>query len=124
MNIGEKITKLRTDKKMSMRELGEQIGVSHSHISKLESGINSPSVDLLEKLAEYFKIDVTYFFSGDEIFTEDESDLVYARDLSLEDIKDKYTLEIDGKPATNEEIEEMIKYIKAYRLMKQMESPQ
>jgi hypothetical protein len=43
-------------------------------------------------------------------------------DLSLESLKGKYNLEIDGKPATNEEIEEMIKHIKLYRIMKQMES--
>ena len=124
MNIGEKIKKLRTRKDLSMRELGEQIGVSHAHISKLESGINSPSVDLLEKLAEYFNIDISYFFSKDEeIFDKDQQELLYERDLSLEVIRDKYNLEIDGKPATDEEIEKMIEYIKIYRLMKQNESP-
>jgi transcriptional regulator with XRE-family HTH domain len=124
MNIGEKIKKLRTRKDLSMRELGEQIGVSHAHISKLESGINSPSVDLLEKLAEYFNIDISYFFSKDEeIFDKDQQELLYERDLSLEVIRDKYNLEIDGKPATDEEIEKMIEYIKIYRMMKQNESP-
>jgi transcriptional regulator with XRE-family HTH domain len=124
MNIGEKIKKLRTRKDLSMRELGEQIGVSHAHISKLESGINSPSVDLLEKLAEYFNIDISYFFSKDEeIFDKDQQELLYERDLSLEVMRDKYNLEIDGKPATDEEIEKMIEYIKIYRLMKQNESP-
>jgi transcriptional regulator with XRE-family HTH domain len=123
VNIGEKINKLRTDKKLSMRELGEKIGVSHAHISKLESGINSPSVDLLEKLAEFFHIDVTYFFAKeDEAFSDDQSELLYERDLSLEALKGKYNLEIDGKPASDEEIEEMIKYIKFYRIKKEMES--
>jgi transcriptional regulator with XRE-family HTH domain len=124
MNIGEKIKKLRTRKDLSMRELGEHIGVSHAHISKLESGINSPSVDLLEKLAEYFNIDISYFFSKDEeLFDKDQQELLFERDLSLEAIQKKYNLEIDGKPATNEEIEKMIEYIKIYRLMKQNESP-
>jgi transcriptional regulator with XRE-family HTH domain len=123
VNIGEKINKLRTDKKLSMRELGEKIGVSHAHISKLESGINSPSVDLLEKLAEFFHIDVTYFFAKEEEeFSDDQSELLYERDLSLEALKGKYNLEIDGKPASDEEIEEMIKYIKFYRIKKEMES--
>lgn len=120
--IGQKINNLRTEKKLSMRELGERIGVSHAHISKLEKGINTPSVDLLEKIAECFNIDVSYFFTKEELFTEDENGLLHERDLSLESLKDKYNLEIDGKPATDEEIEEMIKYVKAFRLMKQMES--
>jgi transcriptional regulator with XRE-family HTH domain len=125
VNIGQKINKLRTEKNLSMRELGEQVGVSHAHISKLESGINSPSVDLLEKLAEFFHIDISYFFAKEEeeLFKEGQKDLLFERDLSLELLKGKYNLEIDGKPATDEEIEKMIEYIKIYRLMKQNESP-
>lgn len=114
--IGQKINKLRTEKKLSMRELGEKIGVSHAHISKLESGINTPSVDLLEKIAVYFNIDINYFFSK-----EDEEEIIFERDLSPESLKEKYNLVIDGEPASDEEINEMIKHIKLYRLMKQME---
>lgn len=121
--IGEKIKTLRTDKKLSMRELGDKLGVSHAHISKLEKGINSPSMDLLEKIAQFFNIDVSYFFSKEEdMFTKDEGDIINEQDLSLESLKGKYNLEIDGKPATEEEIEEMIKHIKLFRIMKQMES--
>ncbi|MGZ7119963.1 MAG: helix-turn-helix domain-containing protein, partial [Methanobacterium sp.] len=115
--IGLKIKTLRTEKKLSMRELGEKIGVSHAHISKLEKGINGPSVDLLEKIAQCFDIDISYFFSK----VEEGDEVMYERDLSLESLKHKYNLEIDGKPATNEEIEEMIKHIKLFRIMKQME---
>jgi transcriptional regulator with XRE-family HTH domain len=114
--IGQKINKLRLKRNLTMKELGESLGVSHAHISKLESGINSPSVDLLEKMADYFNIDISYFFEKE---TDDE--IMFERDLSLESLKDKYNLEIDGKPATDEEIEEMVKYIKIYRLMKQNE---
>jgi transcriptional regulator with XRE-family HTH domain len=120
MNIGQKINKLRIKKKLSMRELGEKVGVSHAHISKLESGINSPSVDLLEKLAEFFDIDISYFFAKEEDgFTINESNILYARDLSVESLKENYNLEIDGKPATVEEIEKMIEHVRLYRIMKQ-----
>ena len=114
--IGEKIKQLRTRKGLTMKELGENLGVSHAHISKLESGNNSPSVDLLEKLSEFFNIDVSYFFAR-----KDEDEILFEHDLSLESLKDKYNLEIDGKPATDEEIEEMVKHIKIYRIMKKME---
>jgi transcriptional regulator with XRE-family HTH domain len=55
------------------------------------------------------------------MFTKEENDLLHEQDLSLESLKDNYNLEIDGKPATTEEIEEMIKHVKLYRIMKQME---
>lgn len=121
MNIGEKINKLRTDKKLSMRELGEKIGVSHAHISKLESGISSPSMDLLKKLSDFFDIDVSYFFSDESVFTASEQSVVKEKDLSIEYLKDNYNLVIDGKPATDEEIQRMIEHVKLYRLMKQQE---
>jgi transcriptional regulator with XRE-family HTH domain len=124
LDIGSKIHKLRIGKKLSMRELGEKIGVSHAHISKLESGINSPSVELLEKLAEYFDIDVTYFFISEEdekIFSDNEKSLLYERDLSLESIKRKYDL-IDEIEPSDEEVQKMVEYIKAIRIMTRNES--
>lgn len=121
MNIGEKIRSLRVEKKLSMRELGEKVGVSHAHISKLESGANSPSVDLLEKLATFFNIDISYFFTNESVFKKEESELINENNLTIESLKQQYNLVIDGKPATDEEIEKMIEHIKIYRLMKQME---
>jgi transcriptional regulator with XRE-family HTH domain len=55
-------------------------------------------------------------------FSIDETTLLNERVLTPESLKEKYNLEIDGKPATNEEIEEMIKHIKLFRIMKQMEN--
>lgn len=57
----------------------------------------------------------------DPQFTVNENDLLLEQDLSLESLKEKFNLEIDGKPATNEEIEEMINYIKYFRVRKEME---
>ena len=57
----------------------------------------------------------------DPQFTEEENELINEEDFSLESLTNKYNLEIDGKPATKEEIEEMIKHIKLYRIMKEME---
>jgi transcriptional regulator with XRE-family HTH domain len=55
-------------------------------------------------------------------FSINETTLLNERVLTPESLKEKYNLEIDGKPATNEEIEEMIKHIKLFRIMKQMEN--
>jgi hypothetical protein len=51
-----------------------------------------------------------------------EFNLINEKVLTPDSLKEKYDLEIDGKPASVEEIDEMIKHIKLYRLMKQMES--
>jgi transcriptional regulator with XRE-family HTH domain len=125
MNLGGKIKKLREERKLSMRELGERVGVSHAHISKLESGINSPSVDLLQKLADFFDIDITYFFMKQkdlDMFSEIEQELLKERDLSVDSLKEKYNLIIDGKQTTEAEIEKMVEYLRALRIINQKES--
>ena len=125
MNIGERIKKLRTERKLSMRELAEKIGITHAHISKLENEKSSPSVDLLQNIADYFNVDISYFFiKDDELdgFTDNERDLLMEKDLSIEAIKEKYNLVIDGRTATDEEIEKIVEYVKALRIMKQNQS--
>lgn len=54
-------------------------------------------------------------------FTESEGKLITEKELSIEALKDKYNFVIDGKQATDDEIEEMIKHVKLFRIMKQME---
>lgn len=46
-----------------MRELAEKLGVSHPHISKLESGENLPSITLLHGMADLFGIHIRDFFN-------------------------------------------------------------
>lgn len=126
MNIGGKIKKLRTERKLSMRELAEQLGITHAHISKLESEKSSPSVDLLQTIADYFSVDISYFFikqSDLDGFTDNERDLLMEKDLSLESIKEKYNLKIDGRTATDEEIEKVIEYVRALRIINQNKTP-
>jgi transcriptional regulator with XRE-family HTH domain len=118
MNIGEKIKKLRAEKNIGVRELADDLGVSHAHISKLESGKSGASVEFLEKVAKYFHLHISYFFMEDEEqdqFTKSEKDLLFEKDLSLENIKGNYNLHIDGEPATDEEIEKMLEYIRFVR---------
>lgn len=70
MNIGEAIKKLRLENKMSMRELAERVNVTHAHISKLEGGLTSPSVDFIETLAAFFNVPISYFFEEESIINK------------------------------------------------------
>ncbi len=42
---------------MTNKELGEKIGCSHSMASRLRSGKRLPSLSLLNRIAEAFKVD-------------------------------------------------------------------
>jgi transcriptional regulator with XRE-family HTH domain len=116
MTVGEKIKKLREEKNISMRKLAEELGVSHAHISKVEKGEVGTSVDFLKSLANFFHIHISYFFIEEQNeFTTSQKDLLFEKDLSLENIKQKFNLNIDGQPATDEEIEKMLEYVRVLR---------
>lgn len=51
-SIGIKINKIRKEKKLSMKQLGDRTGTAQSYISDLENGvIKKPSVEKLTKIA-------------------------------------------------------------------------
>jgi XRE family transcriptional regulator, master regulator for biofilm formation len=57
--IGQRINKLRLEKKISISELAERSGVAKSYISKLEKGIKTnPSIQLLEKVADALEVTI------------------------------------------------------------------
>ena len=60
MTIGEKIKKLRKNKKWSQAELAGHVDVHVTHISRLETERYAPSLDLLKKLAEAFEVTTDY----------------------------------------------------------------
>ena len=51
MAFAERLSTLRSDHKMGVRELGRAVGVTGMHISNLEKGKSAPSAELVMKLA-------------------------------------------------------------------------
>ena len=60
--IPERLITLRQINQLSMRELGERVGVSHTAISNYEKGEDRPRPSVLVKLGEVFKVSTEYFF--------------------------------------------------------------
>lgn len=60
VRIGAKITKLRTEKGLTQRDLASLTGLSQSNIWKIETGKYSVSIDILSRICEQLgkKIDI------------------------------------------------------------------
>jgi XRE family transcriptional regulator, master regulator for biofilm formation len=57
--IGERVKKLRQDRKMSMTELADKAGVAKSYLSSIERNLQqNPSVLFLEKIAGALSVPV------------------------------------------------------------------
>ena len=93
----ERIKELRKQKKITMKKLGNVIGVSESTISLYENGKRQPDNDTLKRLADFFNVSVDYLLDRTDEKNPSESkedvtfdDFTYAmynesRDLTEED---------------------------------------
>lgn len=85
---------LRKNKGLSMKELGEIIGVAESTISQYETGKRQPDFETLLKFGEYFDVSVDYLLRGDTKYSRPHN-VVPEKKHPLMEIYDK--LNSDGQ---------------------------
>lgn len=76
--IGERVKKLRLEKKMSLSELAEQAGVAKSYLSSLERNLQrNPSIQFLEKIASVLNVPVDHLIHEDTNTEELDNDWIH-----------------------------------------------
>ena len=63
--LGEKVKLIRKRRGLNQDDLAEVLELSRSQISNLESGRRNLNLKQLEKLCEYFKVDMSYFLMSE-----------------------------------------------------------
>lgn len=66
MEIGKRITYLRTAKKYSVNKLANLSGISQSYLRDVELGNKNPTVELLSIICNTLEISLQDFFNEDE----------------------------------------------------------
>lgn len=61
MQLHEKLKALRIRNYYTQQEIADKLGVTRSTISNFEIGRRKPEVDVLEKLAAIYGVDLNYF---------------------------------------------------------------
>ena len=107
---------LRKAKKVSMKTLGVQIGVSESTISLYENGKRQPDLQTLSRLADYFEVSIDYL-TGRTASPKSEMP------SSLITISEKYPdiIEVLNKGVdilTQKDIQEIVKFIEFIKFNK------
>jgi len=64
MSVGERITKLRTERNISQNQLAKAMEVSRQAVSKWENGQSTPDATKMIKLAELLDTDLEYLTTG------------------------------------------------------------
>ncbi|WP_375087969.1 helix-turn-helix domain-containing protein (plasmid) [Peribacillus sp. RS7] len=111
----DKIKELRTKHGDTLKNLAQKINYDYSYLSKIERGMNTPSLSLLKKIADVYEVDITYLIKIENKYTPAEQRFMHDMDTNLEDLAKKYNLILDGQEITPKEMEFMIDVIRKLR---------
>ena len=60
--LGRKLKALRLDKNLTQEQLAFEVDISRDHLSNIELGKHPVNIKTLYKLAQFFEVDMKYFF--------------------------------------------------------------
>lgn len=92
MNIGAKITQLRKKLNLSQAALAKKVGGSRTIIGNYERDLNVPSLDMIVKLADVFKVSTDYLISDGKFAQYDKEVLKRIDDIEQLDSETKSKL--------------------------------
>ena len=81
LDIGGKITELRKAKKWSQEDLAKKVDSSRVMIGNYERNTNTPSVDILLKIAKVFDVSLDYLVGEGQLSTYDKDILKRIEDI-------------------------------------------
>ena len=109
----EKIVALCKAKGIAVTALERELGFGRGSIGKMKNG-NKPSIDRLEKIANYFSVSITHFTGGGApdwqpaITDRDEKDIKKAIDAIKNQLSTGTGLMYDGEPMDEESMEAVL----------------
>lgn len=122
MDYGKNFKRARNRKGLDQKDAAAALDVSASYLSRVERNIKKPNLDLIIKAAALYGVDKTYLLEEqDEININDlytKKNEEFVRDLelmTLDEVRDKYNIQLDGKELTKEEIKAFIAFIRSMR---------
>jgi transcriptional regulator with XRE-family HTH domain len=92
LNIGERITQLRKQQNISQEELAKRAQVSRTIIGNYERNTNTPSIEVLIKLARVFNVSVDFMIGEGKLSDLDKDLLKRVEDIEELDSETKQHL--------------------------------
>lgn len=103
--MGNRIRELRRARKMTMKQLGEVLGVAESTISQYETGKRQPDNEALLRLGEYFDVTVGFLLGAEQ---EKAPTAEGEREISDSDLK--FALWGDVTDITDDDLDDVRRY--------------
>lgn len=104
-----KIKEMRMKHGDTLQNLAQKIDYDYSNLSKVERGIYNPSLELLNKIALAYNVELTDLF--------DSSDLKQQKYIPLESIgsNNTYHLSLDNEALSDNELDLFVQSIRIFR---------
>ena len=81
MSIAQKLIELRQKKKMTQKDLAEQLSVSDKVISRWETGKSLPDILMMKKLSEVLEVSISELYDCVEEVNEPKEEMEYRYDV-------------------------------------------
>ena len=81
MTIGEKIKNAREDMDLLQTDMAKLIPMNQSNYSKIERGVQEPSIEQLRRICQSLKLDPRYLLDIREVDIIDPSDVKLLSDI-------------------------------------------
>ncbi len=63
--LGHRLTQLRLEEGMTLREVSEEVGINHNTIGKHERNTSTPTIKMMQRYARAYKRSIDYLVNGD-----------------------------------------------------------
>ena len=90
--IGERIAKKRKEVGLTQNKLAEKLIISNKAVSKWESGLSSPSIDLLPNLADILNCSIDYLVRGNR---EEDYSINEEISIKIDELRNKILEDIE-----------------------------
>ena len=118
MDIARRITELREEHDWKKTELARRLGISHSQVSRIESGeTGTLSSDILIRLAEVFDVSADYLLGLTDVWTKKNLDVVQmniSEDAAIQLASGKLDLEMLSRLLEHKEFAKVLLLMRAY----------
>lgn len=101
--VGKNIRKYRKIKKLSQKELGHRVGVSHNTISYYESGRNAPEQNMIFAIARELDVKVDDLFPETTTNSDDILKTALAIESTLNDDQQEFLNQLINKALSLDE---------------------
>ena len=85
--LGKRIKEIRKSKGFTQELLAESAGIDSKHLSRIECGVNFPSLDLLNKIAVLLNIEPSLLFQTGHL--KDKTDIIKEINEILDNCNEK-----------------------------------